>query len=104
MTESWQPDRSRGVFETLLVVSGEPVELEAHLRRLAQSLDEIYSQELPPHLEEKLRQAAAEIPLGRLRCTLAPVEDGLQLDLLAGGVQLEAVFPERGVHLRTHPI
>jgi para-aminobenzoate synthetase/4-amino-4-deoxychorismate lyase len=31
------------------------------------------------------------------------VEDGLQLHLLAGGVELEAVFPERGVHLRSHP-
>jgi para-aminobenzoate synthetase/4-amino-4-deoxychorismate lyase len=104
MAERWQPDRSRGVFETLLVVEGKPVELEAHLSRLARSLEEIYSQALPPHLEDKLRQAAAEIPLGRLRCTLAPVEDGLQLDLLAGGVELEAVFPERGVHLRTHEI
>jgi para-aminobenzoate synthetase/4-amino-4-deoxychorismate lyase len=104
MADRWQPDRLRGVFETLLVVNGEPVELEAHLRRLEHSLDEIYSQELPEQLEQKMREAAAETPLGRLRCTLAPVEDGLQLDLLAGGVELEAVFPERGVHLRTHEI
>ncbi|HET9154677.1 MAG TPA: aminotransferase class IV [Solirubrobacterales bacterium] len=101
MADRWHPDRSRGVFETLLVVNGEPVELEAHLRRLACSLDEVYSQPLPPHLEAKMREAATEITLGRLRCTLAPVEDGLQLDLLAGGVELEAVFPKRGVHLRT---
>jgi para-aminobenzoate synthetase/4-amino-4-deoxychorismate lyase len=104
MADRWQPDRSRGVFETLLVVEGAPVELDAHLQRLARSLDVVYSQPLPAQLEEKLREAAADIPLGRLRCTLAPVEDGLQLDLLAGGVELEAVFPERGVHLRTHPI
>jgi para-aminobenzoate synthetase/4-amino-4-deoxychorismate lyase len=104
MAERWQPLRSRGVFETLLVVEGQPVELEAHLSRVARSLEEVYSQELPPLLEDKLRQAADEIALGRLRCTLAPVEDGLQLDLLAGGVELEAVFPERGVHLHTHEI
>jgi branched-subunit amino acid aminotransferase/4-amino-4-deoxychorismate lyase len=104
MADRRQPDHSRGVFETLLVVDGAPVELEAHLRRLVRSLEEVYSQELPAELEEKLRQAAAQIPLGRLRCTLAPVEDGLQLDLLAGGVELEAVFPERGVHLHTHEI
>jgi para-aminobenzoate synthetase / 4-amino-4-deoxychorismate lyase len=104
MADRWQPDRARGVFETLLVVAGEPVELEAHLSRLARSLEEIYSQELPPHLEDKMREAASGTALGRLRCTLAPVEDGLQLDLLAGGVELEAVFPERGVRLRTHPI
>jgi para-aminobenzoate synthetase/4-amino-4-deoxychorismate lyase len=104
MADRWQPDRSRGIFETLLVVDGEPVELGAHLQRLARSLEEIYSQELPAELEEKLREATAQIPLGRLRCTLAPVEDGLRLDLLAGGVELEAVFPERGVNLRTHPV
>jgi para-aminobenzoate synthetase / 4-amino-4-deoxychorismate lyase len=104
MADRWQPDRSRGVFETLLVVDGEPIELEAHLNRLARSLEEVYSRALPPHLEDKMREAAAEIPLGRLRCTLAPGEDGLQLDLLAGGVESEAVFPERGVHLRTHEI
>jgi para-aminobenzoate synthetase / 4-amino-4-deoxychorismate lyase len=104
MADRWQPDRSRGVFETLLVVGGEPVELDAHLSRLARSLDVVYSQQLPPQLGNKMRQAAVDISLGRLRCTLAPVEDGLQLDLLAGGVELEAVFPERGVHLRSHPI
>jgi len=104
MADRWQPDRSRGVFETLLVVEGKPMELEAHLSRLANSLEEIYSRELPPRLEEKMREAAAAISLGRLRCTLAPIEDGLQLDLLAGGVELEAVFPERGVHLRSYPV
>lgn len=104
MVDHWQPDRSRGVFETLLVVDGEPVELDAHLQRLAHSLEEVYSQELPPQLEDKMREATTEIPLGRLRCTLASVEEGLQLDLLAGGVELEAVFPERGVHLRSHSI
>jgi len=104
MAERWQPDRSRGVFETLLVVDGEPVEVEAHLSRLAQSLEAVYSQELPPQLEGKMRKAVTDLPLGRLRCTLAPLEDGLQLDLLAGGVELEAVFPERGVHLRSQPV
>jgi para-aminobenzoate synthetase/4-amino-4-deoxychorismate lyase len=104
MADRWQPDRSRGVFETLLVIDGEPVELQAHLRRLAHSLEEVYSQELPPQLKDKMRQTAADLPLGRLRCTLVPAEDGLQLDLLAGGVELEAVFPERGVHLRSHSI
>ena len=104
MADRWQPDRSRGVFETQIVVDGRPVELDAHLRRLARSLDEVYSQELPPELEDKLRQTATGIDLGRLRSTLAPVEDGHQLDLLAGGVELEAVFPERGVKLRIRQV
>jgi para-aminobenzoate synthetase/4-amino-4-deoxychorismate lyase len=92
------------VFETLLVVAGEPVELEAHLRRLARSLDAIYSQPLPPRTEEELRRAAERIPLGRLRLTAVPAEDGLQIDLLAEGVVLEAVFPSQGVKLRTHQV
>jgi para-aminobenzoate synthetase/4-amino-4-deoxychorismate lyase len=104
MADHWQPDRSRGVFETLLVVDGEPVELDAHLHRLAHSFKEIYSQELPPRLEDRMRRAATDISLGRLRITLAPEEDGPRLDLLAGGVEPGAVFPERGVSLRTHPI
>jgi para-aminobenzoate synthetase / 4-amino-4-deoxychorismate lyase len=104
MADCWQPDRSRGVFETLLVVAGEPVELEAHLTRLARSLEELYSQELPPELETKLRRAATGIDLGRLRATLAPAEGGLLLDLLAGGVEQEAVFPGRGVRLRIQEV
>jgi branched-subunit amino acid aminotransferase/4-amino-4-deoxychorismate lyase len=104
VADPWQPDRSRGVFETLLVVSGEPVELEAHLRRLARSLDVVYSQPLPPQVEGEVRRAAQPLNLGRLRLTAVPAEDGLQIDLLAEGVDLEAVFPAQGLKLRTHPV
>jgi para-aminobenzoate synthetase / 4-amino-4-deoxychorismate lyase len=104
MADRWQPDRSRGIFETLLVVGGTPVELDAHLQRLARSLEAVYSQALPTRAEDELRRAAADIDLGRLRLALAPAEDGLRLDLLAGGIEPEAVFPNRGVNLRTHPI
>lgn len=104
VADPWQPDRSRGVFETLLVVSGEPVELEAHLRRLARSLDLVYSRPLPPQVEEEVRRAARPLNLGRLRLTAVPAEDGLQTDLLAERVGLEAVFPSQGVKLRTHQI
>jgi para-aminobenzoate synthetase/4-amino-4-deoxychorismate lyase len=104
MTDRRQPDRTRGIFETLLVVEGEPAELEAHLHRLAQSLEAIYSQELPKHVENELCRAAEGIPLGRLRLTVVPREDGLRLDLLAGRVEPETVFPADGVRLRTHPV
>lgn len=104
MADPWQPDRSRGIFETLLLVNGEPIELDAHLSRLSQSLDALYSRKLPPQAEEELREAAAAIPLGRLRFTVAPAEDGLQTDLLVEGVGLEAVFPVQGMKLRTRQI
>jgi len=104
MTDRRQPDRTRGIFETLLVVDGEPVELEAHLHRLAQSLEAVYSHALPPETENELQKAAEGIAVGRLRCTVAPVEDGLRIDLLAGGVDPETVFPTRGVKLHSHPL
>ena len=104
VADRWHPDRSRGVFETLLVVDGEPVELEAHLVRLARSLDAVYSQSLPTRTEAELRRAAADFALGRLRLTLAPAEDGLRIDLLAGGVDAETVFPSSGMNLRTRRV
>ncbi len=104
MVERWQPDRSRGIFETLLVVDGETVELEAHLHRLARSLQTLYSEALPTEAEGELQRAAEGIALGKLRLTTVPAEEGLRLDLFAAGVEPEAVFPPRGVKLRTHPI
>lgn len=78
-----RPDPSKGVFETLLVVGGEPVELGRHLRRLSHSLDAVFAVELPPSAEEELRRAAEGISLGRLRLT---------------------VFPSRGAQLRAHEV
>jgi len=93
-----------GVFETVLVVAGEPVELDAHLGRLADSLDVVFSMKLPPGVELELRRAAEEIPLGRLRLTVVPAEDGPRHDLLAGGVVPGAVFPARGAQLCSYPV
>ncbi len=104
ITNGWRPDPTRGVFETLLVARGEPVELEAHVERLTRSVDAVYAKELPPRAEEELRRAAEGIALGRLRFTVAPAADGLLLDLLAGEVEQETVFPTQGMNLRTHPL
>jgi branched-subunit amino acid aminotransferase/4-amino-4-deoxychorismate lyase len=93
-----------GVFETLLVVGGEPMELDAHLSRLRRSLDEVYGSDLPAGAREELITAARGIQLGRLRLTVAPGEDRLRHDLLAGGVVPEAVFPERGAELCSHSV
>ena len=103
-TNGWRPDPGKGVFETLLVVNGEPVELDAHLARLQRSLDEIYEADLPAGANEELIAAAHGIRLGRLRLTVAPGEDRLRHDLLAGGVVPEAVFPERGAELCSHSV
>ncbi len=103
-TSDWRPDPSKGVFETLLVVGGEPMGLDTHLTRLRWSLDEVYDADLPAGAREELIAAARGIQLGRLRLTVAPGEDRLRHDLLAGGVVPEAVFPERGAELRSHSV
>lgn len=103
-TSDRRPDPLKGLFETLLVVDGEPVELDAHLARLRRSLDEVYGSDLPAGAREELIAAARGIQLGRLRLTVAPGEDGPRHDLLAGGVVPGAVFPARGAQLRSHPV
>jgi para-aminobenzoate synthetase / 4-amino-4-deoxychorismate lyase len=68
-----RPDPQQGVFETLLVLAGRPVELEAHLVRLEASLAELFpDRAAPPSL------AALELPAGTraVRVTVAPASDG----------------------------
>jgi para-aminobenzoate synthetase/4-amino-4-deoxychorismate lyase len=103
-TNDRRPDPSKGIFETLLVVAGEPVELDAHLARLRRSLDEVYDSDLPAETRKELVVAAAGISLGRLRLTVVPAKDRLRHDLLAGGVVPEAVFPDRGAELCSHSV
>ncbi len=43
-----RPDLDRGVFETLLVEGGRGVNVEAHLARLARSVERLYGVRLPP--------------------------------------------------------
>jgi para-aminobenzoate synthetase/4-amino-4-deoxychorismate lyase len=59
-----RPDPSLGVFETLLVEDGLPVNLETHLARLARSVRELYGAELP---EIKLPRSS-----GAVRITYVP--------------------------------
>ncbi|HWO46422.1 MAG TPA: aminotransferase class IV [Solirubrobacterales bacterium] len=92
------------MFETVLVVDGRPVELDRHLARLRGSLDEIYGADPPAEAREELIAAADGISLGRLRLTVAPREDRLRHDLLAGGVVPEAVFPAHGARLQSHQV
>ncbi len=66
------PDPAAGVFETFLVDDGRAFELEAHLARLASSLDELYSRPLPGEAEALVADEAAELTLGRLRLDVVP--------------------------------
>lgn len=97
-----RPDPEQGVFETLLVLGGRPVELEAHLARIAASLAALFDAELPSRAERLVRELAIGLPFGRLRLTVAPAREGLACDAVAAAVDSALVFPgwDRGAALR----
>jgi para-aminobenzoate synthetase/4-amino-4-deoxychorismate lyase len=99
-----RPDRTIGLFETLLVLDGSPIELDAHLDRLGSSVRELFGAELPPGMRELLRARASMLTVGRLRLTAVPREDGsLGTAVVAAAVDPNDLFPpwERAVALRT---
>jgi para-aminobenzoate synthetase/4-amino-4-deoxychorismate lyase len=99
-TSDWRPDPAKGVFETLLVVGGEPMELGGHLARLGRSLTEIYAVELPTEASELVCATAAGVGLGRLRVTAVPRAGLVDIDLEARPVDPAVVFPTSGAALR----
>jgi para-aminobenzoate synthetase/4-amino-4-deoxychorismate lyase len=68
-----RPDPRRGVFETLLVRDGAPIDAARHERRLATSLRALYGRELAPGTAERIAAAAAAcIAPSRLRVDAGP--------------------------------
>lgn len=100
-----RPDPTHGVFETLLVLDGRPVELEAHLDRIATSLEALFGAALPVAADGLVRDRAAPLPLGRMRLTVAPAGGELACETAAAPVDAAIVFPpwERGAELRGIP-
>jgi hypothetical protein len=94
------PDRARGLFETLLVLDAEPVELGAHLDRLGASLETVFGTALPPHLAAEIGERARDLPLGRMRVDVT--SDGAST-LATEPVDPADFFPawERGAELRS---
>jgi para-aminobenzoate synthetase/4-amino-4-deoxychorismate lyase len=103
MHSSSPPDPARGLFETLLLVAGEPLELDAHLDRLAGSLRELFGSALPQGLADEVRERASAFGLGRLRIDVAPGAAGARARLSAEEVDRADLFPtwERGARLST---
>jgi para-aminobenzoate synthetase/4-amino-4-deoxychorismate lyase len=87
------PEPERGVFETLLVISGKPVELDLHLARLGQSLEDLYGQDPPADARELLTAAVADTKLGRARLDVSP-QDGNGVRV--ADVDPALVFPRFG--------
>jgi len=75
MADRPAPDPRLGLFETLLVLDGAPVALDAHLERLGASLATALRAVLPDSAADLARDAARGVGLGRLRLTAAPAGD-----------------------------
>ncbi len=97
------PDRAIGVFETILILGGTPIELEGHLERLGWSVRDLFGAELPPGARELVRDRAAPLQVGRLRLTVAPDGGGaLVTEAVTAAVDPDDLFPswERAMALR----
>ena len=108
MRVSLTPDPQRGVFETMLVLAGRPVELDAHLERLAGSLMALYGEDLPGDAADLVREEAGDLEHGKLRITMTPGrgradEAPLEVRVIASQVDPAAVFPglARSIALRS---
>jgi para-aminobenzoate synthetase/4-amino-4-deoxychorismate lyase len=111
-------DPGRGVFETMLVIAGQPVELDAHIERLSTSVEALYGSAVPRQARATVLDRAVRIEHGKLRLTVVPppgrlarrdIEElppamgNLTLEIEAEEVDADAVFPgaDRGAALRS---
>jgi para-aminobenzoate synthetase/4-amino-4-deoxychorismate lyase len=103
MTTLPPPDPAQGLFETLLVLDGEPVALDAHLDRLAASLAMLFGTSLPTDLADEAVEQARGLRLGRMR--LVVDRTGASAPLATQGVDPADFFPsrDRGAELRSLP-
>lgn len=87
----------------MLVLDGRPVELDAHLERLAASLDALFEAESPNDVRELVLDRAQGIQHGRLRLTVVPVNGRLKAEVAATEVEPVQVFPspDQGIALRS---
>ena len=96
MPSASRPDPSMGVFETMLILDGAPIELDAHLERLTASLELLFGLAPPRSIATTVRDRAKEIGLGRLRVALAPTAgDGAEIAISTAEIETAAVFPLR---------
>ncbi len=106
MTQPANPNQSHGVFETLLVVDGGPVELTAHLERLRASVERLYDEPLPAAAEELIRDGARGLERGRLRLDARLEGGAIALAVKAVAIDPAIVFPprDRGPELRSQVV
>jgi para-aminobenzoate synthetase component I len=103
MTTPTTPDPAHGLFETLLVLDGEPVALDAHLDRLAASMAALFGTTPPAGLAADAAARASGLELGRMRIVVDPA--GAGATLTTQQVDAGDFFPRwnRGAELRSLP-
>jgi para-aminobenzoate synthetase / 4-amino-4-deoxychorismate lyase len=93
-----RPDAAAGVFETLLVREGRPVELDAHLARLEASWRALFGGDADGRTE--VLAAVRDVPLGRVRLTVVPDAGGRPArDIRVTPIEPAVVFPPAPVRL-----
>jgi para-aminobenzoate synthetase/4-amino-4-deoxychorismate lyase len=85
-------DVGRGVFTTLLVLDGEPVDLEAHVARLDASVRAVYGTTVRAGLEEAVRRKSAGLA-GRHRLRIEAVPRPEADDVVIGITTAELYRP-----------
>jgi len=102
MSAAPHADPGWGVFETMLVIAGRPVELDAHIERLRTSVSALYGATLPDSAPALARDAARGIEHGKVRLTLVPTGPRLEVRVSAEEIEAASVFPdsERASSLR----
>jgi para-aminobenzoate synthetase/4-amino-4-deoxychorismate lyase len=91
----------------MLVLGGRPVELYAHLERLAASLIALYGEGLPGDAADLVCEEASGVEHGKLRITMTPnpakaIGAPLEVRIVTSPVEPAAVFPgpTEGIALR----
>jgi para-aminobenzoate synthetase/4-amino-4-deoxychorismate lyase len=81
------------VIETFLIVEDRPIELDAHMARLAASVRSIYGED-PPDARDLVTSRARGGQLGRLRLTVEPRPGGgFETYVFAAAVEPATIFP-----------
>ncbi|HKG37416.1 MAG TPA: aminotransferase class IV [Conexibacter sp.] len=102
MNHPLQPDPALGVFSTMLVVDGQPVELDPHLAQLRESVRTVFGAELPTWAAESVAEGAEGLELGRVRLSFAVAADGEpRLEVLARPIERAVVLPDDALDLRS---
>jgi para-aminobenzoate synthetase/4-amino-4-deoxychorismate lyase len=97
-----RPDPRAGVFETLLVVDGRPLELDAHLKRLDASVRALFGAPPPATAHRLVLDHARTAGLARLRLTVTPGDGGAPAaEVVVAHVDASLVLPDwaHGVEL-----